>query len=240
MTITASQNEKVNADEGRRVEFKTSAFYAPKEHNPGFRQMRTIAETVAAFMNADGGELFIGIADDGTIRGIDGDIAVLATMQSLASQAYTNGLHFVENLVNGINAGLPALRAAASEVASIMSEQVKHSVPKKGPMKDDDQWMRHYMQNLANGIKQNKGLVTDQMSTLAQDLASLGRPASSRAAASAGGFSRRMMSVNQNVTISNSYNGTAGGADRAIRNTMKKSAYDASTYMAKAIGYARG
>lgn len=166
--------------------------------------------------------------------------AVLATMQSLAAQAYTNGLHFVENLVNGINAGLPALRAAASEVAAIMSEQVKHSVPKKGPMKDDDQWMRHYMQNLANGIKQNKGLVTDQMSTLAQDLASLGRPASSRAAASAGGFSRRMMSVNQNVTISNSYNGTAGGADRAIRNTMKKSAYDASTYMAKAIGYARG
>lgn len=166
--------------------------------------------------------------------------AVLATMQSLASQAYTSGLHFVENLVNGINAGLPALRAAASEVASIMSEQVKHSVPKKGPMKDDDQWMRHYMQNLANGIKQNKGLVTDQMSTLAQDLAALGQPASGRTAASAGGFSRRMMSVNQNVTISNSYNGTAGGADKAIRNTMKKSAYDASTYMAKAIGYARG
>lgn len=87
MTITASQNEKVNADEGRRVEFKTSAFYAPKEHNPGFRQMRTIAETVAAFMNADGGELFIGIADDGTIRGIDGDIAVLATMQSSVALA---------------------------------------------------------------------------------------------------------------------------------------------------------
>lgn len=71
MTITVNQPEKVNAVEGQKVEFKTSAFYAPWEQNPGFKQMRTIAETVAAFMNADGGKLFIGIADDGTIRGID-------------------------------------------------------------------------------------------------------------------------------------------------------------------------
>jgi hypothetical protein len=82
MTIAVNQPEKIKAAEGQRVEFKSSAFYAPGEHNPGFRQMRTIAETVAAFMNADGGELFIGIADDGTIRGIDGDLDVLATMQS--------------------------------------------------------------------------------------------------------------------------------------------------------------
>lgn len=81
MTIKVNQPEKVSAVEGQKVEFKTSAFYAPGEQNPGFKQMRAIAETVAAFMNADGGELFIGIADDGTIRGIDGDLAVLATMQ---------------------------------------------------------------------------------------------------------------------------------------------------------------
>jgi len=82
MTITVNRPEKINAVEGQKVEFKTSAFYAPGEQNPGFKQMRTIAETVAAFMNAEGGELFIGISDDGTIRGIDGDLDVLATMQS--------------------------------------------------------------------------------------------------------------------------------------------------------------
>ena len=48
VTITANQIEKVNAVEGQKVEFKTSAFYAPGEQNPGFRQMRTIAEIVAA------------------------------------------------------------------------------------------------------------------------------------------------------------------------------------------------
>ena len=41
MTITANQVEKVNAVEGLKVEFKTSAFYAPGEHNPGLKQMRT-------------------------------------------------------------------------------------------------------------------------------------------------------------------------------------------------------
>ena len=82
MTITVSQPEKVNIKEGQRVEFKTSAFYAPGEQNPGFRQMRTIAETVAAFMNADGGDLIIGIADDGTVCGIADDLDVLATMAS--------------------------------------------------------------------------------------------------------------------------------------------------------------
>ena len=55
MTIAVSQPEKLNAIEGQKLEFKTSAFYAPGSHNPSLKQMRTIAETVAAFMNAEGG-----------------------------------------------------------------------------------------------------------------------------------------------------------------------------------------
>lgn len=38
MTITANQIEKVNAVEGQKVEFETSAFYAPGEKNPGFKR----------------------------------------------------------------------------------------------------------------------------------------------------------------------------------------------------------
>ena len=77
MSITVSQIEKVNAAEGQKVEFKTSAFYAPTEHNPGFTQMRTIAETVSSFMNKEGGTLLIGIRDDGTVVGIENDLDVL-------------------------------------------------------------------------------------------------------------------------------------------------------------------
>ena len=83
MNITVSQIEKINAVEGQKVEFKTSVFYAPGELNPGVKQMRTIAETVAAFMNAEGGTLYIGVADDGTVKGIGGDLDVL-TMQPMS------------------------------------------------------------------------------------------------------------------------------------------------------------
>ena len=82
MTITVNQQEKINAVEGQKVEFKTSAFFAPTECNPGFKQMRTIAETVAAFMNAEGGMLIIGVKDDGTVVGIDKDLDVLGLQPS--------------------------------------------------------------------------------------------------------------------------------------------------------------
>ena len=82
MTITANQQEKLNAIEGQKLEFKTSAFYAPGSHNPSLKQMRTIAETVAAFMNAEGGTLIIGVADDGTVKGLDEDLDVLGLMSS--------------------------------------------------------------------------------------------------------------------------------------------------------------
>ena len=82
MTITVNQLEKINAVEGQKVEFKTSAFYAPTERNPSLKQMRTIAETVASFMNAEGGVLLIGVKDDGTVVGIDADLDVLGLQPS--------------------------------------------------------------------------------------------------------------------------------------------------------------
>ncbi len=82
MNISVNKIEKVHAVEGQKVEFKTSAFYAPGGHNPGLKQMRTIAETVASFMNADGGTLLIGIKDDGRVVGIDGDLDVLGLQPS--------------------------------------------------------------------------------------------------------------------------------------------------------------
>ena len=39
MTISVNQPEKINAIEGQKLEFKTSAFYAPGEKDPS-RQSR--------------------------------------------------------------------------------------------------------------------------------------------------------------------------------------------------------
>ena len=79
MTITVNKpSEKVNVCEDGKTEFKSSIFFLPASNMPDVKQMREIAASVAAFMNAEGGVLYIGIADDGTIRGIEDDLDVLA------------------------------------------------------------------------------------------------------------------------------------------------------------------
>lgn len=53
----------ISKGEGIRVEFKESKNKLNKD----------IFESVCAFLNRDGGHLFLGVADDGTILGIDDD-----------------------------------------------------------------------------------------------------------------------------------------------------------------------
>ena len=79
MTITVTRtSDKVNVCEDGKTEFKSSIFFLPSSNMPDVKQMREIAASVAAFMNAEGGTLYIGIADDGMIRGIESDLDTLA------------------------------------------------------------------------------------------------------------------------------------------------------------------
>ena len=71
--------------EGQKLEFKTTIFIDPKEETPGFRQMQTIAKSLAAFMNAVGGDLWVGVTDDGDTVGMGGDLAILANQTSLVA-----------------------------------------------------------------------------------------------------------------------------------------------------------
>lgn len=69
--------------EGQKLEFKTSIFMDPETHLPGTKQMHTIAETLAAFMNADGGTLLLGVSDDKKVKGIEADLDVLEHQSDL-------------------------------------------------------------------------------------------------------------------------------------------------------------
>ena len=79
MTISVNVFDKAEVKEDQRTEFKTSIFVDPETQRPGFRQMMTIAETLAAFMNAEGGMLYVGISDDKNVRGIEDDLRILAS-----------------------------------------------------------------------------------------------------------------------------------------------------------------
>ena len=65
--------ELVRGGESAKVEFKSSARYNRHSGQRDDRLERVIVKTIAAFLNAEGGVLLIGVADDGTIPGIDDD-----------------------------------------------------------------------------------------------------------------------------------------------------------------------
>ncbi len=87
-TTTTNPFDNQGIKEDQRNEFKTSIFISPKTSCPDVGQMKTIAETLAAFMNAEGGVLYIGVRDDKTMCGIEKDLALLAS-QPQALEVHT-------------------------------------------------------------------------------------------------------------------------------------------------------
>lgn len=69
--------ELLAAGESDRVEFKSTARVNLRTGEKDPRMEQVIAKTIAAFLNADGGTLVIGVDDAGTPLGLDADLAVM-------------------------------------------------------------------------------------------------------------------------------------------------------------------
>ena len=57
--------------EGERMEFKASLRTNIRTGEADKRMEHAVLKTIAAFLNSDGGVLFVGINDDGSVRGVD-------------------------------------------------------------------------------------------------------------------------------------------------------------------------
>lgn len=68
----------IGLKEGLTVEFKKSLIYSAVTGQPDSDQPFEIAKQIAAFMNAGGGDLFMGIDDNGYVTGIENDFDVLS------------------------------------------------------------------------------------------------------------------------------------------------------------------
>ena len=71
------QQNLLGGPENMVTELKTSVFIAPGESVPGVKQYFQIAKTIAGFINGAGGTLWLGVADDGKVKGVESDLAVL-------------------------------------------------------------------------------------------------------------------------------------------------------------------
>ena len=77
-------------DESDNVEYKTSIVFTPKNEANIDMQMFNIVRELAAFMNADGGTLYIGIHDKTKqVIGIDQDLPHLCEGESAYASSYT-------------------------------------------------------------------------------------------------------------------------------------------------------
>ena len=69
--------EDIKGGENDYVEFKSSLRWDYEQGNVNKLMEHIIAKTIAAFMNSEGGKLFIGVSDAGEILGIEKDYATL-------------------------------------------------------------------------------------------------------------------------------------------------------------------
>jgi len=86
--------ELIDVGENEKTEFKSSMCWDYKKNQKNKLVEYTIAKTVSAFMNSEGGYLFIGIGNDKQVLGLDKDFAVIRTP---SKDGYE--LHFT-NLIN--------------------------------------------------------------------------------------------------------------------------------------------
>ena len=172
---------------------------------------------------------------------VNGFTAAIDFIKSLPSQAVQWGIDMIQGIANGITGAVGKVTDAVKNVAGNIKSFLHFSVPDEGPLTDYETWMPDFMGGLAQGIKANRKNVIDEIKSLTSDMSSLMnlRTASYGTAANST-IGNRSTSITQNVNIDNSYTGGSIDAQRNVSNAMKKSASDATTYMARALAYSRG
>lgn len=162
-------------------------------------------------------------------------------IKSLPQKALTWGKDFLDGLIKGIKSKIAAVGKAVKGVGDKIKSFLHFSKPDTGPLADYETWMPDFMQGMAKGIQNNKNALISQAKGVAQGLSIMmtANAPTSRTVAGAGTYNRSSV-VNQNVTFNSSYTGGTADVQKKISGTTRKSAVDASTYMARAIGYARG
>jgi hypothetical protein len=70
-------NRLIEAGEGPKIEFKETMLFNTRSGLKDKKLSAAVLRAIAAFHNTGGGQLLIGVADDGTVMGLDRDIKLL-------------------------------------------------------------------------------------------------------------------------------------------------------------------
>ena len=87
----------------------------------------------------------------------------LIKAQFKTTEAYNWGLDMMNNFTSGVAEGQGPLMKLIEQITQEIKDNLGHSVPKKGPLKDDDLWTVHMMDNFLAGIESKRGEVQDAL-----------------------------------------------------------------------------
>jgi len=73
----------IKAGESHTVEFKETARWDVRQNQPSKVMEKVVLDTVAAFLNSEGGTLLIGVKDDKTVSGLEPDYHVFGKKENM-------------------------------------------------------------------------------------------------------------------------------------------------------------
>lgn len=170
----------------------------------------------------------------------EGFESVETWFENLPGRALQWGRDMLQNFINGIKEKFPFLSEAISWITGEVDDNLGHSVPKKGPLKDDNKWMPDFMDNLVSGIRNNRPKLLAILDTITRDMSILGgvQMVGAKTAANVANTSTSKH-VTQNVNISNQFNGSDRQQQVDASKAMDKASNDATSEMARALRTAR-
>lgn len=174
---------------------------------------------------------------DGIVEGFEN---VKTWFEELPGRALQWGKDMLQNFIDGIKEKFPFLSEAISWITGEVDDNLGHSVPKKGPLKDDNKWMPDFMDNLVSGIRNNRPKLLAILDTITQDMSILGgvQMVGAKTAANVMNTSTSKH-ITQNVKISNQFNGSDRQQQVNAAKAMDKASNDATSEMARALRTAR-
>lgn len=181
----------------------------------------------------------VGSIKDAIVNGFN---AAVEFIKGLPGQAIQWGKDFITGLKDGILSGVQGIVDAVKGIGDKIRSFLHFSVPDEGPLTDYESWMPDFMGGLAKGISDNENTVLDKVRGLASGIATLTQAAVAQPATATASTvnNNKTSNITQNVNIDNSYSGGSADTQKAVSKTMKKSATDATSQMARALAFARG
>lgn len=173
---------------------------------------------------------------DGITEGFE---AVKTWFEELPGRALQWGKDFLQNFVDGIFDKFPTLKKVIGSITGEIDDNLGHSVPSKGPLKDDDKWMPDFMQNLYLGIKKGLPKLKASVGEIVSELAvfATGEPSAITQNISQGATSQRI--INQYNNWTNNFNGGTKQEQSDLAKASDTQVTQASKKLGTELAYTR-